>query len=101
MGIKVKPLFYQLKMFLENGPKLLRSIEESLTNADYETIRIAAHSMKPQLSYMGVQEAVSNILLIEQNAASPAHHDDLPTLIHQLRVVCNQAFSELKDKLSV
>jgi len=90
-----------IKMFLENGAKLLHNMEESLARADYEAIRIAAHSMKPQLSYMGVKEDISNILMIEQNAASSAHNDQLPALIHQLRIVCDKAFSELKNKLSV
>ena len=89
-----------IKMFLENGPLLLSNIETGLAEANYEMVRIAAHSMKPQLSYMGVKEEVSNILKIEQSSASSAHHDELPALVHQLRKVCDKAFTELKRKLS-
>jgi CheY-like chemotaxis protein len=100
-GGKIEKQEKYVKMFLENGPKLLQKIVDSLSRNDYESIRIAAHSMKPQLSYMGVQEEVSNILLIEQTAASKAHHDRLPILVRHLQKVCARAFSELKNKLSV
>lgn len=83
-------------MFLENGPRLLSNIDEALKKKDYPTIKIAAHSMKPQLSYMGVKEDISNIFLIEQTAGEQAHFERLPLLIEQLHKVCNKAFEELK-----
>ncbi|HET8573387.1 MAG TPA: tetratricopeptide repeat protein [Edaphocola sp.] len=86
-------------MFLENCPKLLRQIETALAGGQYENLRVAAHSMKPQLSYMGVKEEVSNILLIEQSAGSGTHRDRLPLWIGHLRKVCEKAFLELNDIL--
>jgi signal transduction histidine kinase/DNA-binding response OmpR family regulator len=89
-----------VKMFLENGPKLLTQIRESLQHHDFEKLRVAAHSMKPQLSYMGVREAVSNIQLIEQAAAATAHYDRLPHLVQQLEAVCSKAFGELRSLIA-
>lgn len=89
-----------IKMFLVNGPKLLKSINNSLENEDYETLRVAAHSMKPQLSYMGVKEEVSNIFLIEQAASKNAHYERLEVLIDQLNLVCEKAFEELTTIIS-
>lgn len=83
-------------MFLENGPKLLNTIEQSLQAKDYGAVKIAAHSMKPQLSYMGVKEEVSHIFLIEQTAGEAAHYDRLPTLVTNLKRVCEKAFEELR-----
>lgn len=85
-------------MFMENGPRLLKNIDDGLQNKDYNAVKIAAHSLKPQLSYMGIKEEVSNIFLIEQTAGEPAHHDRLPVLTEHLRKVCNKAFEELKSK---
>lgn len=82
-------------MFLQNGPLLLAKIEEGLRSGDYPAVKIAAHSMKPQLSYMGVKEEVSHIFLIEQTAGE-AHFERLPDLVAQLRRVCEKAFEELK-----
>lgn len=84
-------------MFLENGPRLLNNIEQAMVNKDYEALKIAAHSLKPQLSYMGVKEEVSNIFLIEQSAGETAHYDRLPRLIDRLNLICNKAFDELRS----
>ncbi|WP_118972343.1 tetratricopeptide repeat protein [Taibaiella koreensis] len=82
-------------MFLDNGPKLLEKIRLALQDQDYESLKVAAHSMKPQLSYMGVKEEVSNIFLIEQSAGQTAHQENLPQLVAQLEKLCLKAFEEL------
>ena len=85
-------------MFLENAPKLLKSIDNALVAKDYSTIKIAAHSLKPQLSYMGIKEDVSNIFLIEQSSGEAAHYDSLPDLVSNLNRLCSKAFEELKKQ---
>ncbi|WP_118951419.1 tetratricopeptide repeat protein [Taibaiella helva] len=82
-------------MFLDNGPKLLEKIRQALQEQDYEGLKVAAHSMKPQLSYMGVKEEVSNIFLIEQSAGQTAHRENLPQLVDHLERLCLKAFEEL------
>jgi len=89
-----------INMFLENGPKLLHAIQQGLEKKDYPAIKIAAHSMKPQLSYMGVKEEISHIFLIEQAAGEAAHFDRLPQLITNLGRVCEKAFDELQSGLN-
>ncbi len=84
-------------MFLENAPKLLSNIDQGLAAKDYQTIKIAAHSLKPQLSYMGVKEDVSNIFLIEQSAGEKAHYESLPELVANLKRICDKAFAELRS----
>lgn len=88
-----------IRMFLDNCPKLLAQIDTALSEEQYENLRVAAHSLKPQLSYMGVSEEVSNILLIEQSAGTGTHRDRLPAWISHLKKVCEKAFSELNDIL--
>ncbi len=85
-----------VNMFLENAPKLLKSIDNALAAKDYPSIKIAAHSLKPQLSYMGVKEDVSNIFLIEQSSGEAAHQESLPDLVDNLHRLCTKAFDELK-----
>ncbi|PQJ12210.1 hypothetical protein CJD36_000165 [Flavipsychrobacter stenotrophus] len=86
-----------ISMFLDNAPKLLGSIDVAMEIKDYPSVKIAAHSLKPQLSYMGVKEEVSNILLIEQSAGSSSQQEKLPELIRLLKRVCAKAFEELKN----
>ncbi len=84
-------------MFLENAPKLLDSIDRAMVVKDYGAIKIAAHSLKPQLSYMGVKEDVSKIFMIEQSAGEAAHFDSLPDLVANLKNLCTKAFIELRN----
>lgn len=84
-------------MFLENGPKLLDNIDRAIAIKDYPTVKIAAHSLKPQLSYMGVKEDISKIFLIEQSAGAEAHFETLPPLVESLNYVCKKAFDELTN----
>lgn len=88
-----------IQMFLENAPKLLSNIKNGLADGNYEAVKVAAHSMKPQMSYMGIKEEVSHIYLIEKSAGESAHYDKLPPLIQQLERVCEQAFSELNAEI--
>lgn len=88
-----------IKMFLENGPKLLTNINNALENENFEALRIAAHSMKPQLSYMGVKEEVSHVFLLEQSAQQ-AHKEKLQHLVDRLNLVCKKAFEELNTIIS-
>jgi CheY-like chemotaxis protein len=85
-----------ISMFLENAPKLLETVDRSLAEKNYPAVKIAAHSLKPQLSYMGVKEEVSNIFLIEQTAGETAHIERLQLLVTNLHKVCAKAFEELK-----
>lgn len=84
-------------MFLENGPRLLRQIEEALVAKDLASLKIAAHSLKPQLSYMGVKEEVSHVFLTEQTAGEEGHIEKLDALVRNLHRVCEKAFSELRQ----
>lgn len=83
-------------MFLDNGPKLLQKIKSALQEQDYESLKVAAHSMKPQLSYMGIKEEISNIFLIEQSAGQTAHRENLAQLVTHLEYLCAKAFTELE-----
>lgn len=97
-GGKTEKMDKYKAMFMENGPRLLRNIDKGLEEKDYPSVKIAAHSLKPQLSYMGVKEEVSNIFLIEQTAGQEAHFERLPELVANLHRVCKKAFDELKTQ---
>ena len=82
-------------MFLENAPKLLSRLEQGMAVQDYEEVKIAAHSLKPQMSYMGIDEELSHIFMIEQLAGSQIHTEQLPGLVSNLVRVCHQVYAEL------
>lgn len=94
MGNEEKMNKYK-SMFLTNAPKLLTDIKNGIKNDDYEMVKIAAHSLKPQLGYMGVAEEVSNIYLIEKSAAERAHQHIIEPLIENLERVLEKCLQEL------
>ena len=96
-GGKTEKMDKYIGMFLENAPRLLRSIDNALAAGDLPALRIAAHSLKPQLTYMGVKEELSHIFLIEQTAGEVGHSGRLPALIENLHRVCAKAFEELRQ----
>lgn len=96
-GGKTDKMNKYIGMFLENAPRLLDNIDQGLANKDYGSVKVAAHSLKPQLSYMGVKEEVSHIFLMEQSAGEPAHYDRIPQLNANLKLICEKAFRELKE----
>ncbi len=96
-GGKADKMDKYIGMFLENAPRLLKQIDDALAANDLPTLKIAAHSLKPQLTYMGVKEDWSNIFLIEQTAGGAGNADKLPELIATLHRVCNKAFEELRQ----
>jgi len=93
---KVKQRKY-VQIFLQNAPKLLTQIDQGLAGKDYEMIKIAAHSLKTQLNYMGVKEELSHVYELEQMAAHPHRHHEIEELVENLGKVCSRAFAELEE----
>lgn len=94
-GGKSEKIGKYVGMFLENAPRLLRQLDEALASNNLADAKIAAHSLKPQLGYMGIKEEFSNIFLIEQTAGGAGEVSKLRELIEHLHLVCEKAFSEL------
>lgn len=86
-----------VNIFLQNAPKLVAQLNTGLTEKNYETIKISAHSLKTQLNYMGVKEELSHVFELEQMATHAHKHEEIAALIRNLEIVCDQAFRELGD----
>lgn len=86
-----------IKAFLDNAGTILEKLETSLSKGDFPAIKVAAHSLKPQLSYMGIKEEVSHIFKLEQMAADKADLQSIRQEIKDLNRVCHQAFKELNQ----
>jgi HPt (histidine-containing phosphotransfer) domain-containing protein len=72
-------------------------MEQALNNNDYGAIKIAAHSLKPQLAYMGIKEDVSHVYKLEQMAGNSPDFAQLKDEVRDLKRVCKKAFEELND----
>lgn len=89
-----------ISMYIQNAPGLLKKINDTWTNKDMENLKVAAHSLKPQLSYMGVREEVSHIYELEQAAAQRSNNEErMNYLISNIHDVVQQSIQELSKNV--
>lgn len=82
--------------FLNETPRSIKEITAALEKQDWETLRAAAHKIKPSMEIMGILELKEDIKIIESNAKHLQHLDDMPELIEKLNAICNVLFEQLK-----
>lgn len=85
-----------VQMFLDRAPEQVEEMRTSLGTGDYEQLRSAAHSLKPQLSYMGIKSLEQDIRSVEEYSSTQTNLDSLPPLVAKLEQVLKQAFGELQ-----
>lgn len=86
-----------INMFLHLAPISIATMKSQHETADWINLRTTAHSLKPQLAYMGIDSLKESILRIEEYAGEAKNPDMIAQLIAQVESGCNEAFSELRD----
>ena len=88
-----------IDMFVSMAPGQIEKMKTSLATKDWPSLKTAAHSMKPQLSYMGIGAVKQVILDIQDNAADQKNLDNLPDLITTLETEVDHALVELREAM--
>ena len=83
-------------MFLMNAPSLMNNIEDAFKKEDWATLKTSAHSLKPQISYMGIKSAEELIKNIERDAGEKTNLDTISQKVGSLRDILEKAFPELQ-----
>ncbi len=98
-----------IHVYLEETPKLLKNITDSVQNHDWKTLQISAHSLIPTFFTMGMNREYA--ILAEElqdfamkqngkaNALSKVQLEEIKDTAKQLEAVCNHAFDELRQEL--
>lgn len=66
---------------------------------DWEQLKAAAHSLKPQVGYMGMDSLKEVIPRIEEYAREKKNLDEVPALIEKVEGICESAYTELRQAL--
>lgn len=66
-GDKVRMEKY-LRMYLEGTPTLFNTMQALCTAGDAEALAVAAHSLRPQVNYMGAKRVFDLLTVVEQRA---------------------------------
>ena len=85
-----------VEQFLTKIPVYVETLHEKIGASDFDSVRIAAHSMKPLLQMLGIQKGVELTEHVEQCCVTKLGLDQLPSLISQVDDICHQAVVELK-----
>jgi len=79
--------------FLDNCPGMLTLIRESALSGDFEKLRLTAHQLLPQLTFVGILAAIPDVSKIESEGK---HLDDLLETIERAIKIINWGIEELK-----
>jgi HPt (histidine-containing phosphotransfer) domain-containing protein len=87
------------KLFLENTPGILDNMEEYFANKEWDKLYEQAHKIKPNLQYMGMEQARELIIEIEEQARTQNISEDLENKIKEFNSICSQGLDELSEKI--
>lgn len=87
-------------MFLESAPQQLSLMEQYYAERNWPSLKVAAHSLKPQMNYMGITDLEHTIKDIEFMAGTETNVDSLPEKISYCRSGCELAFEQLRNELN-
>lgn len=90
-----------IRIYLEETPKLVASMKQSINEMDWETLGEAAHSIIPTFSIMGIHKDYEEMARdIKEHALKKEKSVKINTLVEKIENVCTKAIRELSDQIS-
>jgi len=87
-------------IFLQMCPGQLDAMQSLLQSGNYDALRATAHSLKPQITYMGIKQGEGLVKTIEQYAGEKINTEQLPELFNSFREICQKAIVELQEEVN-
>ncbi len=88
-----------MSMFIQICPGQLTQMATHLQTENYDQLRATAHSLKPQITYMGIKRGEALVKNIEHLAAEKKEVEKLPAMLDEFSTICNLALEELKQRV--
>lgn len=88
-----------IQMFLRNTPQALQDIRNGLETLNWESIRQAAHKVKPSFNYVGLKDLNLMSGKIEELAKKNENAEEIKSLLQQITDISTKAFAELEEEL--
>jgi HPt (histidine-containing phosphotransfer) domain-containing protein len=88
-----------INIFLQMCPGQLDAMQSLLQSGNYDALRATAHSLKPQITYMGIKQGEGVIKTIEQYSGDKINLDQLPGLVNSFNEICRKALGELQQEV--
>jgi HPt (histidine-containing phosphotransfer) domain-containing protein len=88
-----------IEMYLDTAKQKMEVMNQSLSTKDFESLKVAAHTMKSQARYMGISNVEANIVSIEHACSEQQNLDKLPDLVKEVCSVLSQSTVELAETI--
>ena len=88
-----------IHMFLESAPEQMEAMKEEANAGNWPAVKSTAHSLKPQLAFIGVGFLQPLVEKIEAAAVSERAPLETPTLLFKFEVLLDQSFNQLIQTL--
>jgi HPt (histidine-containing phosphotransfer) domain-containing protein len=98
-GDQIKMKRY-IEMYLKSTPLVVEELFTDLRNKDYESLRLKAHSIKPQAQYMGISDLKECLVRIESTINEGEDYEQLNSLVNEAENINQQAIIELNQFLN-
>lgn len=90
-----------INVYLEETPPLIRTLKQSCTQKDWDSVAAAAHKIIPSFSIMGMSIDYENMAQkIQKLASTRQHTEEIADMIIAVENICNQAYKELEEELN-
>ncbi len=87
-----------ISLYLDVAPKTFEEMQRNLKDADWEQLRINAHSLKPQADFMGIDRLKEELIKIEE-AVKTNNFDILENLLNTSLKIAADSEIILKEML--
>jgi signal transduction histidine kinase/CheY-like chemotaxis protein/HPt (histidine-containing phosphotransfer) domain-containing protein len=91
---------YFIQKFITNAPKELLYIQEALSANEYEQLRKAVHTFKPQVEFVGIIAATNTIKEYEKAIIEQKDWVEMDVINEKLKVEINKGIEKLTKILS-
>ena len=88
-----------LKLFLNDTPDQLSSLERNVKNEDWEIVRAEAHKLKPTFQYVGLSKSHMEIADVETKARNKEGLESILQLVQSVQDDFNLVQSDIKNKI--
>ena len=84
-------------IFLEENPEEVKTLENAITEEQFENIKSISHHMKSTIPFVGIDFLIGkNLSDIEKLASQKTGIENIKALFINVKTVCEKAFNELK-----
>jgi CheY-like chemotaxis protein len=89
-----------ISIYLEETPRLVNTMKQSIDGMDWEALALAAHALIPSFTVMGMNKEYEDMTKkIQEHAKKKEKAEEISDLVNEIERVCKKACVELEEYL--